>query len=70
MNSPGTTYPLRPGIQPELEFYVSLLDHAYNRAHTARVLYNFGTYNFSVPYDAIAWAEAQDGKIGVITDFK
>ncbi len=64
------TEALRPGIQPELEFYISLLDNAYNRAHTARELYNFDSYNFTVPYDAIAWAEAQGDKRGVITDFK
>jgi len=33
-------------------------------------LYNFDSYNFTVPYDAIAWAEAQGDKRGVITDFK
>jgi hypothetical protein len=70
VNDPGTTEALRPGIQPELEFYISLLDNAYNRAHTARELYKFDTYNFTVPYDAIAWAEAQGDKRGVITDFK
>jgi hypothetical protein len=70
INDPGQTDPLRPGIQPELEISVSLLDNEFNRAHTQRALFNFGTYTFTVPYDAVAWNEAQDNRNLVINDFK
>jgi hypothetical protein len=70
INDPGQADPLRPGIQPELEISVSLLDNELNRARTQRELYNFGTYTFTVPYDAIAWNEAQDNRNLLINDFK
>jgi hypothetical protein len=70
INEPGQADPLRPGIQPELEISVSLLDNEFNRAHTQRELYDFGTYTFTVPYDAIAWNEAQDNRNLLIDDFK
>jgi hypothetical protein len=59
-NDPGEANVLREGIDPELAFYLTLTYQGYN----------FGSYNFMLPYDAIAWTETQPNLKGVINDFK